>query len=71
MLQTHKEDNAEKMVLSFKPVNIFALIGLDIDNVVIELNGSEPPIMDGSSKYFVESLESAGIQQQDELERNL
>ena len=29
-----------------------ALIGLDIDNVVIELNGSEPPIMDGSSKYF-------------------
>ena len=44
-----------------------ALIGLDIDNVVIELNGSEPPIMDGSSKYFVESLESAGIQQQDEF----
>ena len=44
-----------------------ALIGLDIDNVIIELNGSEPPIMDGSSKYFVESLESAGIQQQDEF----
>ena len=44
-----------------------ALIGLDIDNVIIELNGSEPPIMDGSSKYFVESLESAGIQEQDEF----
>ena len=44
-----------------------ALIGLDIDNVIIELNGSEPPIMDGSSKYFVESLESAGIQHQDEF----
>lgn len=44
-----------------------ALIGLDIDNVIIELNASEPPIMDGSSKYFVESLESAGIQQQDEF----
>ena len=44
-----------------------ALIGLDIDNIIIELNGSEPPIMDGSSKYFVESLESAGIQQQDEF----
>ncbi|MGB2231281.1 MAG: bifunctional UDP-3-O-[3-hydroxymyristoyl] N-acetylglucosamine deacetylase/3-hydroxyacyl-ACP dehydratase [Flavobacteriaceae bacterium] len=44
-----------------------ALIGLDIDNVIIELNGSEPPIMDGSSKYFVESLESAGILEQDEF----
>lgn len=44
-----------------------ALTGLDIDNVIIELNGSEPPIMDGSSKYFVESLESAGIIEQDEF----
>ena len=44
-----------------------ALIGLDIDNVIIELNGSEPPIMDGSSKYFLESLESAGILEQDEF----
>ena len=37
-----------------------ALVGLEIDNVNIELNASEPPIMDGSSKYFVEALESAG-----------
>ena len=37
-----------------------ALVGLEIDNVNIELNSSEPPIMDGSSKYFVEALESAG-----------
>ena len=44
-----------------------ALIGLDIDNIIIELNGSEPPIMDGSSKYFLESLESAGILEQDEF----
>ena len=41
-----------------------ALVGLDIDNIIIELNASEPPIMDGSSKYFVESLESAGIEEQ-------
>ena len=39
-----------------------ALVGLEIDNVIIELNTSEPPIMDGSSKYFVKALESAGIQ---------
>jgi len=38
-----------------------ACVGLDIDNVTIELNASEPPIMDGSSKFFVEALENAGI----------
>jgi len=37
-----------------------ACVGLDIDNILIELNASEPPIMDGSSKYFVEALEKAG-----------
>jgi UDP-3-O-[3-hydroxymyristoyl] N-acetylglucosamine deacetylase/3-hydroxyacyl-[acyl-carrier-protein] dehydratase len=37
-----------------------ACVGLDIDNVLIELNASEPPIMDGSSKFFVEALENAG-----------
>ncbi len=38
-----------------------ALVGLDIDNVIIELNASEPPIMDGSSKFFVEAIEEAGV----------
>ncbi|GGG44536.1 3-hydroxyacyl-[acyl-carrier-protein] dehydratase FabZ [Croceivirga lutea] len=42
-----------------------ALIGLDIDNVLIELNAPEPPIMDGSSKFFVEALEKAGIAEQE------
>jgi len=36
-----------------------ALVGLEIDNVLIELDASEPPIMDGSSKFFVKALESA------------
>ncbi|MBT8244771.1 MAG: bifunctional UDP-3-O-[3-hydroxymyristoyl] N-acetylglucosamine deacetylase/3-hydroxyacyl-ACP dehydratase [Winogradskyella sp.] len=44
-----------------------ALVGLDIDNAIIQLNASEPPIMDGSSKYFVEALEKAGIVEQDAL----
>lgn len=44
-----------------------ALVGLQIDNVCIELDASEPPIMDGSAKFFVKSLESAGIV---ELEAN-
>ncbi len=46
-----------------------ALVGMDLDNVIIELNASEPPIMDGSAKYFVEAIEKAGIIQQ-EAERD-
>jgi|TARA_B110000967_G_scaffold104388_1_gene107009 UDP-3-O-[3-hydroxymyristoyl] N-acetylglucosamine deacetylase/3-hydroxyacyl-[acyl-carrier-protein] dehydratase len=42
-----------------------ALVGLEIDNVIIELSTSEPPIMDGSSKYFIEALESAEIKELD------
>jgi UDP-3-O-[3-hydroxymyristoyl] N-acetylglucosamine deacetylase/3-hydroxyacyl-[acyl-carrier-protein] dehydratase len=42
-----------------------ALVGLDIDNAIIALDSSEPPIMDGSSKFFVEALEKAGIVEQD------
>ena len=34
-------------------------------NRIIELNASELPIMDGSSKYFVEAIENAGIEEQD------
>ena len=42
-----------------------ALVGLDIDNVIIALDESEPPIMDGSSKFFVEALEKAEIVEQE------
>lgn len=43
-----------------------ALVGMEIDNCVIELDASEPPIMDGSSKFFVEALQKAGFEEQDE-----
>jgi UDP-3-O-[3-hydroxymyristoyl] N-acetylglucosamine deacetylase/3-hydroxyacyl-[acyl-carrier-protein] dehydratase len=42
-----------------------ALVGLDIDNAILELNASEPPIMDGSAKFFVKAIEKAGIVEQD------
>ncbi|WP_115461825.1 bifunctional UDP-3-O-[3-hydroxymyristoyl] N-acetylglucosamine deacetylase/3-hydroxyacyl-ACP dehydratase [Winogradskyella aurantiaca] len=42
-----------------------ALVGLDLDNVIIELNASEPPIMDGSSKFFIEALEISGVVEQE------
>jgi len=38
-----------------------AFIGLGIDNAWIEINGAEVPIMDGSSKIFVEAMIRAGI----------
>ena len=42
-----------------------ALVGMGIDNILIELDAPEPPIMDGSSKYFVEALKKAGLKKQD------
>ncbi|MBP8793063.1 MAG: bifunctional UDP-3-O-[3-hydroxymyristoyl] N-acetylglucosamine deacetylase/3-hydroxyacyl-ACP dehydratase [Lutibacter sp.] len=41
-----------------------AAVALGIDNMFIELNAPEPPIMDGSSKHFVEALEKAEIEVQ-------
>jgi len=46
-----------------------ALFGLGIDNVLVELNQSETPIMDGSAKSHVDALLSAGIVEQ-EKDRN-
>lgn len=41
-----------------------ACAGMGIDNLLIELNSKEPPVMDGSSKDFVEALVEAGIIEQ-------
>ena len=41
-----------------------ALVGLQIDNVLIEVDGPEVPIMDGSSAPFITALLSAGIVEQ-------
>jgi len=43
-----------------------ALAGLELDNVTMEIDGPEPPVMDGSSKPFVDALLEAGIREQDE-----
>lgn len=43
-----------------------ALMGLGIDNVLIELDVEEIPIKDGSSRYFVEALKEAGIKEQNQ-----
>lgn len=41
-----------------------ALAGLGVDNVIVEVNASEIPIMDGSSGPFIFLLQSAGIVEQ-------
>lgn len=38
-----------------------SLVGMDLDNVLLKLDGPETPIMDGSSILFVEALESVGV----------
>ncbi|MCK5776685.1 MAG: UDP-3-O-acyl-N-acetylglucosamine deacetylase, partial [Bacteroidales bacterium] len=42
-----------------------ALVGMQIHNVKIEVNAAEMPILDGSSKLYIEVLEKAGSVKQD------
>ncbi len=42
-----------------------ALTGMDLDNVLIDLNCPETPILDGSSRFYVEAIEKAGIVDQE------
>jgi UDP-3-O-[3-hydroxymyristoyl] N-acetylglucosamine deacetylase/3-hydroxyacyl-[acyl-carrier-protein] dehydratase len=42
-----------------------SLVGMDLDNVLLQLDGPEVPIMDGSAIQFVEALEKIGVVAQD------
>ena len=72
VVNTQRGTNLEKLGVKIQtPEHVLAaLVGCDLDNVIIELNASELPIMDGSSKYFVEAIEKAGIAEQN-AERNV
>lgn len=67
VVNTQRGTNLEKDGVSIQTCEhvLAACVGLEIDNVIIELDASEPPIMDGSSKYFVEALEEAGMEEQE------
>jgi len=43
-----------------------ALVGLGIDNILVEISGIEVPILDGSAFPFVTAILDAGIEEQDE-----
>ena len=72
VVNTQRGTNLEKRgVMIQTPEHVLAaVVGCDLDNLIIELNASELPIMDGSSKYFVEAIEKAGIIEQ-EAERKV
>ena len=70
-LVDHVVDTSRGTSIEYKGVRIdtvehvlAALAGLEIDNVLIEMNRSETPILDGSSGQFVEALLEAGIVEQ-------
>lgn len=67
VVNTQRGTNLEKLGVKIQTSEhvLAALVGLEIDNVLIELDAPEPPIMDGSSKFFVAALEEAGIVEQD------
>ena len=42
-----------------------ALYALGVDNCLIEVDGPEMPILDGSAKYYIQSIEEVGLQEQE------
>ena len=67
VVNTQRGTNLEKLGVKIQTSEhvLAAFVGCDVDNVIIELDSSEPPIMDGSSKYFVEAIDKVGVEEQD------
>ena len=65
VIDTQRGTTLEKDGVKLKTVEhvLAALVGLEIDNILIHIDSEEPPIMDGSSKFFVEALEKSGIKE--------
>jgi UDP-3-O-[3-hydroxymyristoyl] N-acetylglucosamine deacetylase/3-hydroxyacyl-[acyl-carrier-protein] dehydratase len=72
VVNTQRGTNLEKKGVKIQTSEhvLAAFVGCDVDNVIIELDATEPPIMDGSSKFFVEAIEKVGVEEQ-EAERNI
>ncbi len=41
-----------------------AIVGLEVDNILIQLDGPEPPILDGSSEGFMKTILQVGLEEQ-------
>ena len=42
-----------------------ALYAMGVDNCLIEVDGPEIPILDGSAKYYIQAIENVGLQEQE------
>lgn len=73
VVNTQRGTNLEKLGVKIQtPEHVLAaFVGCDVDNVIIELDASELPIMDGSSKFFVEAIEKVGLEEQEEKKKRL
>ena len=71
VVNTQRGTTLEKSGVKLKTIEhvLAALVGLEIDNVLIEINAEEPPIMDGSSRFFVDALEKAGLKELNSLRK--
>ncbi|MAP54865.1 bifunctional UDP-3-O-[3-hydroxymyristoyl] N-acetylglucosamine deacetylase/3-hydroxyacyl-ACP dehydratase [Altibacter sp.] len=67
VVNTQRGTNLEKLGVKIQTSEhvLAALVGMEVDNCLMELNASEPPIMDGSSKFFVQAISEAGIVEQE------
>ena len=59
----HNSENFNELLLFIRQLKPEQC--LQISNILIEIDSPEPPIMDGSSQFFVEALEKVGIEEQD------
>lgn len=64
-------DTSRGTTLEYQGVKVYttehllaALTALNVDNALIELNGPEVPILDGSARYWVEAINSVGVCEQ-------
>ena len=67
VVNTQRGTNLEKngVTINTSEHVLAAVYALGIDNILIEIDAPEPPIMDGSSQFFVEALEKVEIVEQD------
>ena len=68
VINTDRGTNLEKDGVSIQTSEhvLAALVGMSVNNCYIELDAAESPIMDGSSKFFVDAIESVGVIEQEE-----
>lgn len=67
VVSTNRSTTIQSGAASVKTVEhtLSALAGMGIDNVLIEINGPEAPILDGSNAKIIKIIEEAGIVEQD------